>query len=243
MTRTLALLLTLSMLFVLTACGGNYESTLINESAEATTSTTGSTNNPTDGIGLSTQSTTNITAGRDSTNTSELPTTLPPTTTSPATTTKKPTTTTKKPTTTVKTLSPVQNYVWGCHKWDKNSGNHRINAYRLDFKKLFWDWGRGSSTVGHPWFPNEEDLQQEYNQHPESFYKADGVLYYLETGVGGDILSFEEKANTVTFKCEYGEITLLRIDESTMKVTSNNAPVFIESNYFEVGDVFKAITE
>lgn len=58
MKKIIALFLALSMLFALTACGGNNENTPTDESTGANTSTTESTNNTTDGTEDSTQGTT-----------------------------------------------------------------------------------------------------------------------------------------------------------------------------------------
>lgn len=102
MKKILALLLALSMLFALTACGGDNENTPTGESTGTTTSTTESTNDPTDGTQDSTQGTTESTTGGDTTETTEPPTTTPPTTTPPTTT--PPTTT--PPTTTPPTTTP-----------------------------------------------------------------------------------------------------------------------------------------
>lgn len=61
MKKIIALLLALSMLFALTACGGDDENTPTGESTGETTSTTESTTNATDGTEDSTQSTTEST--------------------------------------------------------------------------------------------------------------------------------------------------------------------------------------
>jgi len=61
MKKIIALLLALSMLFALTACGGDDENTLTGESTGETTSTTESTTNTTEGTEDSTQSTTEST--------------------------------------------------------------------------------------------------------------------------------------------------------------------------------------
>ena len=102
MKKIIALLLAMSMLFALTACGGNDESTPTGESTGETTSTTESTTNTTDGTEDSTQGTTESTTGGDTSETTEPPTTTPPTTTPPTTT--PPTTT--PPTTTPPTTTP-----------------------------------------------------------------------------------------------------------------------------------------
>lgn len=80
MKKIIALLLALSMLFALTACGGDDETTPTGESTGATTNTTESTNT-TDGTQDSTQGTTESTTGGENTETTE----PPPTTTPPAT--------------------------------------------------------------------------------------------------------------------------------------------------------------
>ena len=106
MKKIIALLLALSMLFALTACGGDDETTPTGESTGATTNTTESTNT-TDGTQDSTQGTTESTTGGENTETTEPPTTTPPTTTPPTTTpptTTPPTTT--PPTTTPPTTTP-----------------------------------------------------------------------------------------------------------------------------------------
>ena len=92
MKKIIALLLALSMLFALTACGEDNENTPPGESTGATTNTTESTNDPTDG----TQGTTESTTG---TETTEPPTTTPPTTTPPTTTPPTTTPPTTPPTT------------------------------------------------------------------------------------------------------------------------------------------------
>lgn len=86
MKKILALLLALSMLFALTACGGDNESIPTGESTGETTNTSETTNDATDGMEDSTQGTTESTTGGDTTETTELPTTTSPTTTLPATT-------------------------------------------------------------------------------------------------------------------------------------------------------------
>ena len=86
MKKIIALFLALSMLFALTACGGNNENTPTDESTGATTSATESTNTTMGGTEDSTQSTTEGTTGGDTTNTTQQPTTTPPTTTPPTTT-------------------------------------------------------------------------------------------------------------------------------------------------------------
>lgn len=67
MKKIIALLLALSMLFALTACGGDNENTPTGESTGETTNTTESTNNATDGTEDSTQSTTESTTGGETT--------------------------------------------------------------------------------------------------------------------------------------------------------------------------------
>lgn len=86
MKRLFALLLALSMLFALTACGGDDNTTPTSESTGATTNTTESTNDPTDGTQDSTQGTTESTTGGETTESTEPPTTTPPTTEPPTTT-------------------------------------------------------------------------------------------------------------------------------------------------------------
>ena len=76
MKKIIALLLALSMLFALTACGGDDETTPTGESTGETTSTTESTTNTTDGTEDSTQGTTE---GTTDTETTEPPTTSPAT--------------------------------------------------------------------------------------------------------------------------------------------------------------------
>ncbi len=78
MKKIIALLLTLSMLFALTACGGNDKSTPTGESTGETMSTTESTNNTTDGTDDSTQGTTEGTTGSDTTDTTTPPATDAP---------------------------------------------------------------------------------------------------------------------------------------------------------------------
>ena len=78
MKKIIALFLALSMLFALTACGGNDESTPTGESTGETTSTTESTTNTTDGTEDSTQGTTEGTEATTEATTPE--TTIPPTT-------------------------------------------------------------------------------------------------------------------------------------------------------------------
>ena len=67
MKKIIALLLALSMLFALTACGGDDKNTPTGESTGETTSTTESTNDATDG----TQSTTEDTKGEETTENTE----------------------------------------------------------------------------------------------------------------------------------------------------------------------------
>ena len=71
MKRILALLLALSMLFALTACGRDNENTPTGESTGTTTNTTESTNDATDGTEDSTQDTTEGTESGDTTENTE----------------------------------------------------------------------------------------------------------------------------------------------------------------------------
>jgi len=97
MKKIIALLLALSVLFALTACGGDNENTPTGESTGATTSTTESTTNATDGAEDSTQDTTEGTTGGDATDSTTPPTTTPPTTTPPTTETPNKTNDTTAP--------------------------------------------------------------------------------------------------------------------------------------------------
>lgn len=108
MKKILALLLALSMLFALTACGRKDKNTPTGESTGATTSTTESTNDVTNSTENTTQDVTESTTGGETTTP---PATTPPTTTPPATTppaTTPPTTT--PPTTTPPTASHTHSY-------------------------------------------------------------------------------------------------------------------------------------
>ena len=138
MKKIIALLLALSMLFALTACGGDNETTPTGESTGETTSTTESTTNTTDGTEDSTQGTTEGTTG---TETTEPSTTTPPTTTPPTT---PPTTeaththsySSKVTTAATCTAKGVKTYTCSCG-----------NSYTEDIKATGHTWGEWKQTT------------------------------------------------------------------------------------------------
>ncbi|MBQ4322931.1 MAG: hypothetical protein IJC19_03225, partial [Clostridia bacterium] len=83
MQKIVALLLTLSMLFALTACGGNDESAPTGENTKGTTSTTKSTHSIKDDTENNTQGTAESTTGNNITDITEFPATTPSTTDTP----------------------------------------------------------------------------------------------------------------------------------------------------------------
>ena len=151
MKKILALLLALSMLFALTACGGDDKNTHTGESTGETTSTTESTNDATDGTEDSTQGTTE---GATGTETTEPPTTTPPTTTPPTTTppaTDAPHThsySSKVTTAATCTAKGVKTYTCSCG-----------NSYTEDIKATGHKWGEWKQTTAPSYTAKGEETR------------------------------------------------------------------------------------